>query len=209
MRLGVLGGSFDPIHVGHLLVAEDVRQQLGLDRVCFVPTFSPPHRPAPVAPYHDRLNMTRLAVRSMPGTELLAIEDKLPVPSYTVNTMKAIRARFPAACCYFLMGADQYQNMEHWHQPTELTRLARLVVMSRPGVAFPPRFAGHQPRRVVMLEVVAVAVSAAVVRQRLAKGRSVRYILPEAVLDYISRHRLYASTALRSGRRNRRRSAST
>ncbi|MBM3323956.1 nicotinate (nicotinamide) nucleotide adenylyltransferase [candidate division WOR-3 bacterium] len=197
MRLGILGGSFDPIHVGHLLVAEDVRQKLRLDRVLFVPAFSPPHKAAPVAPYHHRLNMTRLAIRSLPGMELLPVEGSLPVPSYTVNTLKAVKEQFPAARRYFMMGSDQYRTMAHWHEPIELARLARLVVMSRPGAAFPARFAGHSSLRVVMLDVVPVAVSAAVVRQRLAKGRSVRYILPEAVLEYISRHRLYNNAAPR------------
>ncbi len=195
MRLGVLGGSFDPVHAGHLLVAEDVRQKLKLDRVLFIPSFAPPHKPAPIASYHHRLSMIRLAIKSMPGTELLPVEESLPVPSYTVHTLKAVKERFPGSSRYFLLGADQYQTMAHWHEPLALARLARLVVMSRPGVPKPALFPGHTPNRVRMLDVVAVAVSAAVIRQRLAKGLSVRYILPEAVLEYINRHRLYTSSA--------------
>jgi nicotinate-nucleotide adenylyltransferase len=196
VRLGILGGSFDPVHLGHLLVADDVREKLGLDRVLFVPTFCAGHRVAPVASYRHRCNMTRLATESWSGLEPFPVEDSLPVPSYTVNTLGAVRARFPGASLYFLVGSDQYCVMAAWHKPLELVRLARLVVMSRPGVAAPALLPGHRPGRVVMLDVIAVAISAALVRGRLAKGRSVRYMLPEAVLEYISRHRLYISTAL-------------
>jgi nicotinate-nucleotide adenylyltransferase len=193
MRLGIIGGSFDPPHPGHLLVARDVRARLGLDRMLFVPAYCPPHKARPAAAYEHRREMTRLALVGQPGLELCPVEESLSVPSYTMNTLLALRQRLPRARLYFLLGADQYRCMAGWHQPLALPGVTRLVVMSRPGVPPPRLFPGHDRRRVAFLPVIAVAISAAAVRQRLAKARSVRYMLPEAVLDYINRHGLYAA----------------
>ncbi|MEO0079202.1 MAG: nicotinate-nucleotide adenylyltransferase [candidate division WOR-3 bacterium] len=200
MRLGILGGSFDPIHFGHLLVAEDVLVQLRLDRVLFVPTFRPPHKMATGAPYKDRVAMVRLALKGRPRFRLCPIEEKLPGPSYTVETLRWLRQRYPRATRYLLVGADQYRTMASWHRPWELTSLARIVVMSRPGVPKPRIYSGHSRTRVRFLDVIPVAISAREIRDRLASGRSVRYLIPSRVMEFIRRHRLYYPKAV-PGRR--------
>lgn len=191
MRLGIFGGAFDPVHLGHLLVADCVRQALRLDRILLVPTFVPPHRRAPAAAYAHRRSMAELGCRILPGLEVLAIEERLPSPSYTVDTLAAIRRELPGSRLWFILGADQYAEMPRWHRPEALGRVARLAVISRPGAARPRLWSGHSPARVRFLDVIPVEISSAAVRARLASGRSVRYMLPTEVDRYIGRHRLY------------------
>jgi nicotinate-nucleotide adenylyltransferase len=192
-RLGVLGGSFNPIHFGHLLAAEDVRNQLRLDRMLFIPAFRPPHKRGPLVPYRHRLAMTRLATDGQQGLELCPIEGGRAGPSYTVDTLRELRAYYRNAVLYLAVGADQYRDVASWHRPEELTELAHIVVMSRPKVERPRLFSGHDRKRVLFRTVIPVGISAAAIRARLAKGRSVRYMLPVRVADYVRRHRLYRS----------------
>jgi nicotinate-nucleotide adenylyltransferase len=191
VRLGVFGGSFNPFHFGHLLAASDVRQQLRLDRMLFIPAFRPPHKRGPLAPYRHRLAMTRLATAAQPGLELCPIEEGRAGPSYTADTLCELRALYRGAALYLGVGSDQYRDVASWHRPEELTGLARIVVMSRPGIERPALFPGHDPKRVLFCTVIPVGISAAAIRARLAKGRSVRYMLPVRVAEYVRRHRLY------------------
>ena len=191
LRLGVFGGSFNPVHLGHLLAADDVRRQLQLDRVLLVPACRPPHKRGPLAPYRHRLEMTRLAITGRPRLELCRIEEERSGPSFTVDTLAQLRSLYPGAALYLIVGADQYGEVSSWRQPELLTRLARVVVMSRPGAARPAPFPGHDRHRVLFRDVIPVAIAAAAIRARLAKGRSVRYMLPLKVGEYAKRHRLY------------------
>ena len=191
LRLGVFGGSFNPIHLGHLLAADDVRSQLRLDRVLFIPTWHPPHKRGPLTPYRHRLAMARLAIQDEPGFELCPIEESRPGPSYTADTLRELHSLYPGAVLFLIVGSDQYRDVDSWHQPDQLTRLARIVVMSRPGVDRPELFPGHHPKRVLFRSIIPVGISAAAIRARLAKGLSVRYMLPVRVAEYVRRHRLY------------------
>ncbi|MGC8797254.1 MAG: nicotinate-nucleotide adenylyltransferase [candidate division WOR-3 bacterium] len=191
MRLGIFGGSFDPVHFGHLLVAEDVLQKMRLDRLLFVPAFHPPHRPAPIANYKHRVTMLRLAVGNKEKFGISLIEESYTGPSYTVNTLRRLRTVAPGARFYLIVGYDQYRRIHTWHQPARLTRLARLVIVSRPGVSKPPLFPGHNRHRVRFLNVIPVGISSRLIRQRLARGMSIRYLVPETVARYIYRHQLY------------------
>ncbi|MEO0010323.1 MAG: nicotinate-nucleotide adenylyltransferase [candidate division WOR-3 bacterium] len=191
MRLGILGGCFDPIHFGHLLVAEDVFEQLQLDRILFIPTFCPPRRPAPAATFLHRVQMVSRAIKGDRRFRLCRLEEKLPCPSYTVNTLQALHQVYPGARFYLIIGFDQYHTIHTWHQPEKLTRLAQLIVVSRPGVSRPPLYPQHQPHRVKLLDVIPVGISARIIRQRLALNKSIRYLVPPVVAQYIYRHRLY------------------
>ena len=191
MRVGVFGGTFDPIHFGHLLAADDVRRQLGLDRVLLIPCHVPPHKTRGMSEWNHRVEMCRQAIRAWPGFRLSTLEDERPGPSYTCDTLALLRKQLPGARLHLLMGADQYADMPRWHRPEELARLARIVVMSRPGERRPPRFRSHPARRVRFLYVIPVDISAAGVRERFALDRSCHYLLPSAVSVYIRRHRLY------------------
>jgi len=191
MRLGLLGGTFNPVHFGHLLVAEDARCRLGLDRVLLVPSYHPPHKRSAVAPYGHRLAMLRLARAGWNGLEVLPLEESRPGPSYTVATLEELRYRFPRARRWLLVGADQYRAMASWYRPERLAEYTRIAVLTRPGVRRPDVFPGHHSSRVRFLDSIPVDVSGSLVRRRLATGRSVRYMLPAAVDRYVRRHRLY------------------
>ena len=192
MRTGVFGGTFNPLHFGHLLAADDVRRRLQLDRVLFIPACRPTHKRSGTAPYRHRSAMTRLGIKGHPGFELCTIEEQLPGPSWTVDTLDALHAALPRESLYLILGSDQYNSLDSWHAPEHLTRHARLVVMERPGARKPRLCRYHDPRRVRFLPVIAVDISGATIRARLARSKSVQYMLPLPVLRHLRRHRLYA-----------------
>lgn len=191
MRMGVFGGCFDPIHLGHLLVADDVRRKLNLNRVLFVPSFQPPHRQRPLAPYLHRKAMVQAAIKEVPQFALCDIEENLPVPSYTIRTLRELHRLFPGDRIALIIGYDQYRTIKTWFKAEEITRLARLVVISRPGFAQPRLFLGHNRRQVLFLKVIAVAIAAADVRARIAQRMSIRYLVPSVVCHYIAQNGLY------------------
>jgi nicotinate-nucleotide adenylyltransferase len=190
-RLGVFGGTFDPPHQGHLALAEWARVELALDVVWFVPAGTPPHKRGAVrSPARHRLAMTRLAVRGNPAFRVSTLECRRRGPSYTVDTVRAIARAHPGAQLHLLMGADMAATFGSWREPGAIARLATLVVALRPGARHPrTRVAG---RRVVALTNPGLALSSSALRARAARGRSLRYLVPDAVARYIARHRLYA-----------------
>lgn len=188
MRVGIFGGTFDPPHVGHQIVAADACEALRLDRLLWVPAAEPPHKqgvartPAPL-----RLEMTRAAVR---GDARFAVDDlelRRAGPSYSVDTLRALRTRYPEGPLFFLMGADQARELHSWREPAEVVRLARVAVLSRGGEAVPEDtgFPLHP------LPVTRVDLSATEIRLRVAAGRDVRYLVPDAVREIIEREELY------------------
>ncbi|MFO7675005.1 MAG: nicotinate (nicotinamide) nucleotide adenylyltransferase [bacterium] len=196
MRTGVLGGSFNPLHLGHLLVADDVRRRFRLDRVLFLAGPRPPHKPArDLAPWPHRRRMLSLGLAGWPQFELSDVEELLPGPGYTVRALALLRRARPRDSLYLVLGADQYRAMPGWHEPGRLTDHARVIVMSRPGTDRPRRFPGHAARRVTFTPVIEVDLAGRDIRARLARGASVRYMLPTPVWRYVRRHRLYVRTA--------------
>jgi nicotinate-nucleotide adenylyltransferase len=192
-RLGVFGGTFDPPHLGHLALAECAREQLRLDRVLFVPAGQPPHkRTTAPSSARARLTMTRLAVRGNPGFAVSTLEIARPGPSYTVDTLRALRAAHPKARLYLLLGADSLRDFRTWHASDAILDLAVLAVARRPGVAVPRWSAQwHARRRLVWLANAGLEVASSEVRARAKSGRSMRYLVPDAVARWAARHRLY------------------
>ena len=206
-RVGVFGGTFDPPHLGHLVIAEWARARLGLERVLFVPSGVPPHKRGRrvTAPEH-RIAMARLAVRGNPAFGVSTLESRRDGPSYTVDTLRALRARRPGERLYLLLGEDSLEELPTWREPEAIRGLATLVVAARPpgvtagaprggpgaGAALSaPGLSGHGVR---WLDNPAIALSSSRVR-RLARARhTLRYLVPEAVRAYIERHRLYRRT---------------
>ena len=188
-RIAIFGGTFDPPHFGHLALAEWARVELRLDAVWFVPAGSPPHkrRAAPTAARH-RLAMTRLAARGNRAFRVSTLECRRPGPSFTVDTVRAIARTHPGAKLHLLMGADTYATFADWREPGAIARAARLVVALRPG----SRRAGGG--RVTWLANPGLDVSSSALRARAARGRSLRYLVPDAVARYIARHRLYGAS---------------
>ncbi len=192
-RLGVFGGTFDPPHLGHLALAEWACDALGLTRVLFVPAARPPHKPAgALSASRHRVAMVRLAVRGNPRFAVSTLELEREGPSYTVDTLRALRAAHPRARLYLIVGADTLADIPHWHEADRVRRLATLAVAGRPGA----RAAGRG-RGVVALDNPPLDIASRAVRARARRGQSVRYMVPDAVARYIAAHRLYR--APRSG----------
>lgn len=183
MRIGILGGSFDPIHHGHLILGRAAREELGLDTVLFVPARVSPHktqtRPATA---EDRLSMVRLALADEPGFAVDDLELRRPPPSYTVDTLRELTVRHRDAELFLLIGTDNAAKFDTWHQPDEIARLARIAVLQRGAEA--PAHPWPVVRRLV-------EISSTEIRQRVAEGRSIRYLTPAAVCDYIRKRGLY------------------
>jgi len=183
MRTGILGGSFDPIHHGHLILARAAREELGLDRVIFIPAHASPHKTGDFSTTgEERLAMVRLAIDGEDGFEFSDIELHRPPPSYTVDTLRQLRAAHPKDELVLLIGADQAAAFDTWREPGEICNLAQIAVLDRAGAAAPDRW--PVVRRLV-------DISSTDIRARVAAGRSIRYLTPDSVCDYITTCSLY------------------
>ena len=184
MRLGIFGGTFNPIHLGHLLLAESARDALSLDRVVFIPNRQPPHKsPVGLLPGAVRLTLIQLAIRHHPAFVASDIELHRDGPSYTVETVKLLRKQAPGASLFLLVGEDMLAV--RWHGWSELKRLCTIAVVKRPSSG------RSKERGITRLEMPQVDISSAEIRARLAAGRSIRYLVPDPVARYIHQHRLY------------------
>lgn len=185
MRLGVFGGTFNPIHMGHLLLAETARETLALDRVLFIPARQPPHkRIRGLLPGSVRLKLIGLAIRDHPSFAASDIELARPGPSYAIETVRLLRRRFPTAKLFLLMGEDMLAV--RWLAWDELSRLCTVVAARRPGATRPVPARGMRWVAMPQLEIASSDI-----RTRLAEGRSIRYLVPRPVERYIRQHRLY------------------
>ncbi len=192
MRIGLYGGTFDPVHLGHLRAAETAREAMSLDLVAFLPAAVPPHRGAPLSPAADRLEMARLATASHPRFDAWDAELRRPGPSYTVETVSTLLCERPSDTFVLVVGADTWPEIVTWREPQKLLSLVEVAVVDRPG--YPPEepvapFPGA--RGVRRAEGPSLPVSATEVRERARRGRSVRYLVPDAVAEYIVARRLY------------------
>jgi nicotinate-nucleotide adenylyltransferase len=197
LRLGVLGGTFDPPHYGHLALAETARVQLGLARVLFVPAGDPPHKPGyPLSPAVHRAAMVTAAIADNPAFVLSRVDLDRPGPHYTVDMLALLRGMFAGAEFYFLMGGDSLAEFLTWRDPAGIVRQAVLVVMERPGwTADIPVLEREIPgirERLVWLDAPRLDLSATDLRRRVREGLPIRYLVPPAVEAYIREHRLYA-----------------
>jgi len=197
-RVGVFGGTFDPVHNGHLLMAQEAVARLKLDRMLFVAANVPSHKKTPggMADVEHRLAMLRLAIRGNPRFEVSRVEVDRGGLSYTVITLDALR-RNVRGSLYFLMGQDSLAEFMRWREPEQIARLARLVVVPR-GAGRMPSLPPPLRRRVVTLDPPRVGISSTEIRRRRKRGLPVRYWTPDLVLEYMDRHDLYRT-------RNRRR----
>jgi len=191
MRLGVYGGTFDPIHLGHLILAEACRQACGLDRVWFLVAGAPPHKPGGRTDVGHRLEMARLAVAGNPAFEVSELEARRPGPHYSVETLEAVRAERPDDELFFLIGADSLVDLPSWREPGRIMALAGLVVANRPGFEPPPLDVPDGARPILRVEIPPIGIASHEIRRLRREGRSVRYQVPRAVEAYIDAHGLY------------------
>jgi nicotinate-nucleotide adenylyltransferase len=193
--IGVMGGTFDPIHVGHLAIGEEAREALALDTVLFVPAGQPPHKPAgSVTSVEHRLAMVELAIADNPAFELSRIEIERPGPSYTVDTVEAL-AR-DGDDLVLILSAETVAELHSWHKPERLFEAAKMAVVPREGYPAPDpawlaaAFPGREGR-VTYLEGPRLGLSSTAIRARVAAGRSIRYLVPDMVGAYIADKQLY------------------
>jgi nicotinate-nucleotide adenylyltransferase len=191
-RVGIYGGTFDPVHMGHLLMAEEAVERLRLDRLVFLPAGRPAHkRDRVITKAAHRLAMLRLAIRGNPRFAVSNHEAEREGVTFTVESLAWFAAR-EKADLYFLMGQDSLDEFRTWRDPERILALARLAVVPR-GEGDRPSLDAAVRRRVVFLKPPRIEIASSEIRRRLGRGRSVRYWLPEPVLAYIRRHGLYAS----------------
>lgn len=214
-RVGIFGGSFNPVHFGHLRVAEEVCEELRLDRVIFIPTFIPPHKDASVlVPFEHRYNMLTVALEGHPKFAVSDIEAKLGGISYTVRTLKKLREGVhEKADLFFLVGSDAFMEIDSWWNYRELFGLSSMVIMTRPGVScedisrfiferLDPNYRWVEERNsfehplwqpIRLVSVTLIDISASRIRKLVSQGRSIRFLVPEAVREYIIYNRLYVA----------------
>ena len=198
MRRGILGGTFDPVHLGHLIVAEQVRAQLALDRVDFVPVGVPwMKREEAILPGEHRVAMVELAVSRNADFGMLALEVDRPGDTFTVDTLEELHEQVDDDL-FFIMGMDALQSFARWKDPARILELATLVVVRRPrfprvGLDEIEALALGAPERIVEVGAPLIDISSTDIRQRVADGRSIRYLVPEPVRDYIESNGLYRS----------------
>ena len=187
MRIGILGGTFNPVHIGHLILAEEAREKLRLNRVIFVPTYSPPHKNnREVVSAGHRYKMIKLAIRQNSYFTVSDIEIKRKGKSYTIDTLKQLKKLYPKQELYFISGSDLLKYLDEWKDLKDVIKMVKFVVATRPGYPL-----AEIPSYISTVAIRAVDVSAFEIRQRIKENKSFRYLVPEAVLEYINTHRLY------------------
>jgi nicotinate-nucleotide adenylyltransferase len=196
MRLGIYGGTFDPIHYGHLLLAERCREELQLDEVWFIPAGVSPHKVGkPLSPGKARVQMVEFAVSGFPEFRVSKLELERTGPSYTVQTLEQLRAADPSRELFLLMGADSVAELATWREPQRILELAQVVAVNRAGE--PPDLSSIEPlcrevgRPIRVVEMPAVDFSASEIRERVAEGRSIRFLTPRPVEMFIRQNKLY------------------
>lgn len=185
-RIGLMGGTFDPPHVGHLLIAEQAREQLDLDEVWFMPAAIPPHKNG-VSAADDRIEMTRRAIEGNDSFRLELIEFERDEPSYSVETLKRLKEREPGHEFVFLLGADSLDSLERWYDYDTLVTLVTFGAVTRPG----SRYRIPKRAKVEMIDMPELEISSTDLRERVKRGRSVRYLVPRSVELWIKEQRLY------------------
>lgn len=193
-RIGLFGGSFNPPHIAHLLVAEFVREQFDLDRVLWIANFQSPLKPVEdVAPAHHRVAMTRLAIDGNERFRLSNIEIDRGGVSYTIDTIRTLQDAHPQVDFRLIVGSDSLADFDEWREPQEILERVRLIVFRRPGTERTTPFAGAEDRT-DFADAPLLALSGTVIRDRIHTGKSIRYMVPDPVRSYVDEHDLYRST---------------
>ena len=200
MKIGILGGTFDPVHKGHLVIAEEARASLGLSEIILVPVGQPPLKADRIIlPAEERLEMLRLAVAGRPHFIISTVEIERTGPSYTVDTLTELSKQYGMEDeVYFIMGWDNLTQLVEWKEPTGIIRMCYLAAVPRPGYQRPDLKSLEDvipgiTKRVVFLAGPHIDISASAIRDLAARGKSINHLVPEAVAEYIKEHKLYTN----------------
>jgi len=203
MRIGIFGGTFDPVHYGHLIMAEQCREQGRLDQVWFVPAPRPPHKiDQPLTRFDQRVEMLALAIAGNPAFRIDEIEKERTGPSFTVDTLAAFEQRHTGNEYFLLVGSDTLKDLPRWHDPVGVLRRAGLIVMLRPNHPLLPvdalreslQLPADVPLRLEIAETPLIDISSRDLRRRVVLGKSLRYFLPRAIEGYIQEKQIYRGT---------------
>jgi nicotinate-nucleotide adenylyltransferase len=194
-RIGILGGTFDPIHIGHLIIASCAADALGLETVQLMPAQTPPHkRGMTVSNVEHRVAMVKLAIEDDSRFSFSALDLRMDAPSYTAELVERIGAAHPESELFFIAGADSLRDFPFWHAPQRILAHARLAIAARPGIEISGTVLDAVPRlreRTSLFESPLMEISATAIRRRVQIGHSIRYLVPDSVETYIRRHGLY------------------
>jgi nicotinate-nucleotide adenylyltransferase len=222
MKIGIFGGTFNPVHYGHLRAAEEVREKLKFDKILFIPSGSPPLKTEEIADAIHRYKMTRLAIVTNRLFELSDIECRLPGKSYTVNTIGELKKAHPGVDFFFILGIDSFLDIINWHQPEKIVTLTNFVIISRPSFKFIDLKSSpyikinsrilkeldnakietysiklKSNRNVIFLSLTPIGISSTEIRRLMEQGKSIKYLLPAEVESYIIANKLYKNIKLR------------
>ena len=196
-KIGILGGTFNPVHMGHLILAQDALEQFDLDEVLFIPCAHPPHKkPNCLAPASRRLGMLRAALKGDSHFAVSDLEIKRGGVSYSIDTLQELRRIFPTSALYFIIGADSLNELRSWRKVGELQKFCIFIAMGRPG------YAVRGSSNVLLFKGHLFDISSSEIRKRVAEGRRIRHLVPNAVEEYIKRQRLYQSKELPRSKRS-------
>ncbi len=187
-KIGILGGTFNPPHIGHLILAEEAEEQLGLDKVFFIPTNKPPHKGEDQLNPRQRLRMTQLVTEDNPSFEALDIEIKRKGVSYTVDTLGQLQKKYPKSNLYLIIGSDLANSFDKWRQPDKIKKLAEVIAAPRKGIPLQAR------NQFKIIDITQIGISSSQIRKRLKKGRTIKYLVPKKVESYIKKNNIYKRT---------------
>jgi nicotinate-nucleotide adenylyltransferase len=194
MKIGILGGTFNPIHIGHLILAEEVREKLKLDKVVFVPTYLPPHKDnSDIAPAKARMAMVKLAIRGNRYFLASDMEIRRDGRSYTIDTLKEFKKIYPQDELYFIIGSDLLKYLDDWKDWDEIAKMVKFIVATRPGYPLEEisTYIASRETGASTVAIRAVDVSGFEIRKAIKENRSFRYLVPEVVYKYIGKKNLY------------------
>ena len=187
MKIGILGGTFNPVHIGHLILAEEAREKLGLDKIIFVPTYLPPHKDnADIASAAHRHKMIKLALKTNKYFSVSGIEIKKHGLSYTIDTLREFKKIYPQDELYFISGSDLLKYLDEWKDLNEIIKMVKFIVATRPGYPLE-----KIPSYISTVDIRAVDISAFEIRNCIKENKSFRYLVPEAIFNYINKNKLY------------------
>jgi nicotinate-nucleotide adenylyltransferase len=187
MKIGILGGTFNPVHIGHLILAVEALEKLALDKIIFIPSYLPPHKDdVGIALAKSRLRMLKLAIKGNKNLSVSDIEIRRKGRSYTIDTINALKAKHPKDELYFIIGSDLLKYLDSWKDLDRIMKKVNFIVATRPGYPLE-----DIPKRIHRVDIRAVDISGFSVRQCIKEGKSFRYLVPENVFNYINKNKLY------------------
>jgi nicotinate-nucleotide adenylyltransferase len=187
-KIGIFGGTFNPIHTGHLLIAQEVLRSLGLNVIIFVPVYIPPHKKdSDLVSAHDRYNMVKIAISNNPNFKVSASEIKRKGLSYSIDTLREFKRKFGRGTnLYFIIGSDMARELKAWKQIDAINKLVKFVIVNRPGYRMK-----RLPRYAQLIDSPYINISSRRIRRLIKRGDSVRYLVPHKVLEYILKNKIY------------------